>query len=88
MFVSRLSPKKHAVIALVGRKCPVQCLVNDVDIKVLWDTGAQVSIFPEQTLSDNFPDLKIRDIGELLGADSGLNLTAANIKAGWKLDFD
>ncbi|CAB3983154.1 Transposon Ty3-G Gag-Pol poly [Paramuricea clavata] len=79
MFASHLSPKKHAAIAkLVGRKCSVRCLVNDVDMEALWDTGAQVSIFPEQVLSDNFSDLKIRDISELLGAGSGLNLTAAN----------
>ena len=79
MFASHLSPKKHAAIAkLVGRKCSVRCLVNDVDMEALWDTGAQVSIFPEQVLSDNFSDLKIRDISELLGANSGLNLTAAN----------
>ena len=49
MFASHLSPKKHAAIAkLVGRKCSVRCLVNDVDMEALWDTGAQVSIFPEQ----------------------------------------
>ncbi|CAB3983474.1 Retrovirus-related Pol poly from transposon [Paramuricea clavata] len=72
MFASHLSPKKHAPIAkLVGRKCSVRCLVNDVDMEALWDTGAQVSIFPEQVLSDNFSDLKIRDISELLGAGSG-----------------
>ncbi|CAB4013058.1 Retrovirus-related Pol poly from transposon [Paramuricea clavata] len=79
MFASHLSPKKHAAIAkLVGRKCSVWCLVNDVDMEALWDTGAQVSIFLEQVLSDNFSDLKISDIRELLGAGSGLNLTAAN----------
>ncbi|CAB4040726.1 Hypothetical predicted protein [Paramuricea clavata] len=47
-------------------------------MEALCDTGAQVSIFPEQVLSDNFSDLKIRDISELLGANSDLNLTAAN----------
>ena len=79
MFVSHLPPKKHAKIAkLVGWKCSIKSLVNDVDIVALWDTGAQVSILPEHILSDNFPDLKLQDIGKLLGANSGLNLTATN----------
>ena len=36
MFASHLSPKKHAAIAkLVGRKCSVRSLVNDVDMEAL-----------------------------------------------------
>ena len=79
VYVSHITPKKQAAIAkLVGRKCSIRCLINDADVEALWDTGAQVSIIPEHVLSDKLPKLKIRDISELLGVDSGLNLTAAN----------
>ena len=47
-------------------------------LDVLWDTGAQVSIIPEQVLINKFLELQVRDVSELLGVDSGLNLTAAN----------
>ena len=61
MFVSHLPQKKHAkIMKLVGRKCSVKCVVKDVDIEALWDTGVQVSILPEHVPSDNFPDLKLQ----------------------------
>ena len=44
----------------------------------LWDTGAQVSIITECFLKQQLPDLKVRDINELLGTDADLQLTAAN----------
>ena len=79
VFVSHLSPKKHAAIAkLVGQKCHIKCLINDINMDVLWDTRAQVSIIPEQVLINKFPELQVRDVSELLGVGSGLNLTAAN----------
>ena len=49
-----------------------------MDMDVLWDTGAQVSIIPEQVLINKFPELQVRDVSELLGVDSGLNLTVTN----------
>ena len=58
--------------------------------ETLWDTGAQVSIISGHFLDKTFPDLKVREISELIEAD--LSLTAANgspIKyTGWvQLDF-
>jgi hypothetical protein len=35
---------------------------------VLWDTGAQVSIIPERVLRENFPNLLVKDIRELLAS--------------------
>ena len=79
VFVSHLTPKQHAAVArLVGRKCSVSCYLNDAKVTALWDTGAQVSIITENFLKQQLPDLNIRDINELLGVDSDLNLTAAN----------
>ena len=57
VFVSHFTPRKHAALAkLVGQKCSVKCLLNDVDMRVLWDTEAQVFIMPEHVLTSKFPE--------------------------------
>ena len=79
VFVSHITPKQQAAVArLVGRKCSVNCCLNDIKVTALWDTGAQVSIITEHVFKQKLPDLKIRGINELLGVDSDLKLTAAN----------
>ena len=91
-FVSHLLPKEHAqVIRLVGRKCTVKCLLNGVETEALWDTGAQVSIIPNNWVKRFSPGTDVRDIAELLGM-VGLNLKMANGTdlpyKGWvELDF-
>jgi hypothetical protein len=47
-------------------------------MEALWNTGAQASVIPEHTRLDKFPNLKVRNIVELLGVNSDLNLKAAN----------
>ena len=77
IFVSHLTPQQQAtVVGLVGNKCTVKGTINDCQIDVLWDTGAQVSIVSEAFIKRNFPGVTVNDIEELLGAK--LNLTAAN----------
>ena len=77
-FVSHLSPQEHAqVIRLVGRKCTVKCLLNGVETKALWDTGAQVSIIPSNWVRKFYPGTDVRNIAELLGM-GGLDLKTAN----------
>ena len=77
IFVSHLTPQQQAtVVFLVGNKCTVKGTINDCQIDVLWDTGAQVSIVSEAFIKRNFPGVTVKDIEELLGAK--LNLTAAN----------
>ena len=76
-FVTHLNPKQRTtLVRLVGRKCSVKCYLNDQPVEVLWDTGAQVSIVPENLLKRLLPDVPIKDISELV--DMELNLTAAN----------
>ena len=75
---------------LVGEKCLVNCFLNDRQLEVLWDTGAQVSIMTNDFLNAKFPGVKKRDISELL--DSPLEINAANGTAipytGWaELEF-
>ncbi len=76
-FMSYLTPKEYErLINLVGRRCTVSAKLNGKTVEVLWDTGAQVSIVSADFLMANFPNLVIRDVGELINCD--LTLTAAN----------
>ena len=76
-FTSHLTPKEHKrLINLVGRRCTVKAKLNGKTVEVLWDTGAQVSIVSADFLVANFPNVVIRDVGELINCD--LALTAAN----------
>ena len=90
-WVSHLTPKQLAKMAnLVGEKCLVMCFLNGHQVEVLWDTGAQVSIITNDFLTSQFPNIKKRDIRELL--DSPLEINAANGTAipytGWaELEF-
>ena len=51
VYVSDITPRQQDRIAkLLGRKCTVQCHLDDKPLEVLWDTGAQVSILSEDFL--------------------------------------
>ena len=64
------------VVGLIGKRCIVKGEINGQMVKVLWDTGAQVSIISDGFVRRNFPDIAVKDISELL--DIELNVTAAN----------
>lgn len=51
---------KPKVAKLVGRKCMLQCRLNNIVMLVLLDTGAQVSIFEKRVLEERFRDNKIK----------------------------
>ena len=68
------SKQQAAVARLVGRKCSVNCCLNDIKVTTLWDTGAQISTITEHILKQQLPDLTIRDINELVGVDSNIKL--------------
>ena len=76
-YLRHLTFKQHAkVVGLVGKRCMVNCQFNGKPAKALWDTGSQVSVISEVFVRQNFPEVQIRDILELLQTD--LKLTAAN----------
>ena len=64
------------MIDLFGKKCMVKCLLNDCEVDMLWDTGAQVSIIPVKSLQEHLGSIAIRPLSELL--ETSLNLTAVN----------
>ena len=76
-FKTHLTFKQHAkVVGLVGKHCMVNCQFNGKPVKALWDTGSQVSVISEIFIWQNFPEVQIRDISELLQTD--MKLTTAN----------
>ena len=77
MYVSHRTPNQHTKVAkLVGKRCMVQCVMNNVQTQALWDTDAQVSIASKDWIAENLPTAESR-MDELLN-DQGLDLKAAN----------
>ena len=78
MFRSHLTPTEHQKVAkLIGEKCEINCLLDEIDTKALLDSGAQVSVLSRSFLAEQFPDIKVRNVKELLG-DQNLELLAVN----------
>ena len=79
VFSSHMTPKQQDYVAkLGGRKCSVQCYLNDKLMEVLWDTGAQVSLISEDVLKSHLPSVQVRDICQLLDTQGSISLQAAN----------
>ena len=79
VYASHITPRQQErIVKLVGRKCLVDCYLDDMATKALWDTGAQVSIVSVDFLKNQLPTVKIRDIEHLLGIDGSISLQAAN----------
>ena len=84
-FVSKLklTPKEEIkLVNLVGRKCTLNCQLDNVESEVLWDTGAEVALVSQSWLDENLPGKEIKNVSELLGHD--LFLQVANNS---KLDY-
>ena len=74
---SGLSPRDEIkLVKLVGRKCTVDCVLDEVHNKVLWDTGAEVALVSRSWLNKHYPRKEIKDVSELLGHN--LYLKVAN----------
>ena len=79
VYVSHITPRQQDRIAkLVGRKCTVQCHLDDKPFEVLWDTGAQVSIMSEDFLKSYWPSPQVKNVRQLLGEDGNVDLQAVN----------
>ena len=78
-FVSHVNPKEYLKITqLVGEKCLVECVLNGKKTQVLWDTGSQISILSQEFLLEQFPAIEVKDLKELLGVETDLDIRAAN----------
>lgn len=78
-MLAKSPPRQQERIAkLVGRKCSVQCYLNDKTLEVLWDTGAQLSILSEGFLKSQLSCIHIQDIEQLVGSNGSISLQAVN----------
>lgn len=76
--VHYLTPKcQSQLVDLIGRRCKVNCFLDNHLVQVLWDSGAQACIVNELWHQEHLPHTVIRPISEILGGDT-LNLLAAN----------
>ena len=82
VYVSHLTPSQQSkVVPLVGKRCTVDCLLNEKQVEALWDTGAQCSIIPNSLVNSLFEKPYIWPISGLLDDSDYLKLTAANWSA-------
>ena len=51
---------------LVGSKCMVSGLTGGAQVRLLWDTGSEVSIVSQDWVEANLPDHEIKNISEIL----------------------
>ena len=58
--------ENRAVARLVGKRCLLNCYLNDQPSTLLLDSGAQVSIINIEEFAKNFPDVKIQHITSIL----------------------
>ena len=76
-YASNLTPaQQNTVIKLVGKRCMIKCLIENIPTEVLWDTGAQVSIASHEWVTRNFPNIKVNPVEDLI--ENNLDLKAAN----------
>lgn len=66
-YTSHVTPRIHArLVDLVGEKCMIDCQLNDLYCKFLYDTGAQVSLISSNWLHRHLQNVKIHPVKELL----------------------
>ena len=68
---------RNKLVRLVGEKPVLDCSLNGVACKALWDTGSMVSIVSLKWFRENFADVKIWMLADFLEGDN-LHLVAAN----------
>ena len=67
VYNSFCTPKQRCqLVNLIGTKSTVNWFLFDINCKVLWDTVANISVISKSYLRQKFPDLKIRDLREIL----------------------
>ena len=69
---------KHAkIVKLVGKKPILRCRLGGIQVDVLWDTGAMISMVSRRWLRRHFPEQAILPVSEFLEGES-LTIRAAN----------
>ena len=63
---------------LIGEKFMINCALQNVNMDVLFDTGAQVFMISKSMLAEHFPNMKVQDISQLLGSETAIDLKTAD----------
>ena len=63
---------------MVGKKCVIRCFLHKERIQALWDTGSQICAIDEVWKETHLPDVKLRDVAELVDPLDPLHIEAAN----------
>ena len=68
---------RNNLVKVVGEKPLINCYLNDVKVKGLWDTGSMISLLEKKWLDEKFPSVVTLSLDQFLGV-SDLNLRTAN----------
>ena len=67
-YVSHISSQHHSqLLRLIGKKCMVNCYLDGVKTRALWDTGSQVCLINDMWRKKCIPKVMVRSTEELLG---------------------
>lgn len=70
--------RKVKIAPLVGKKYLIDCHIQNLQVRALWDSGSQVTVVSEHWKTEYLPHVTLRDISEIIEANDTLNITAAN----------
>ena len=73
-----MAKKQSTVTGLVGKKCIINCYLQGKKAEVLWDTGSQICAIDEAWKARHLPDIKLRNIAEIIDPLDPLQVEAAN----------
>jgi hypothetical protein len=66
-FATHLTPsQQNKLVEIIGRKCIVLGKLDNKEVNVLWDTGAQVSMVSERFLRQSHAIKQVRSLSELV----------------------
>ena len=88
MYDTTLNPKtKDSVIKLIGQQCIIDIQLDNMNVKALYDTGAQACLLSERWIKSKKLENEIRSLDELLEARDLVLKTAVETKdipyTGW-----
>lgn len=68
IYVSNLSSHHQLkLLNLIGKKCIINCLIDGVATKALWDTGSQICLINEEWRVSHLPHTTVHSMEEILG---------------------
>lgn len=77
-MIERKSNAKESICAdFVGKQCIIPYYIQGQLVDALWVTGSQVCIVDELWKNEHLPNMRLRDVTEVIDAPEGLCLVAA-----------